>query len=79
MWEVLWAVVTGCAGLLAGYGVGRRHEREAQRERAYRGALTERDESSRTPGQPTNRSELPSTVKVAKWRGVRMSDEEVQR
>jgi hypothetical protein len=78
MWIELWAVACGVLGLAVGYAVGRRQEREALREAAERAALTERDESGRTPGQPTNRRGPSATIRVGKWRDLRMTDGEVQ-
>lgn len=67
MWAEVWAVVCGVLGLAAGYAVGRRQEREAHREAAERAAAVEREESGRTPGQPTNRRAGTSNVRKGRW------------
>lgn len=53
----------GGASFWAGWTMGRRHEREDTRE-----TLERIEPSSRTPGQPTNRSEPLATVRDPKRR-----------
>jgi hypothetical protein len=62
-----WAVGLSVLALVVGYAIGRRHEREAQREAAERALRTARDESDRTPGQPTNPQRQMSFIRRGRW------------
>lgn len=67
MWDVIVVIVASAAFGAVGYATGRWQEREAQQEAAERAAAVERDESGRTPGQPTNRRGGTSNVRKGRW------------
>jgi hypothetical protein len=67
MWAEVWAVGLSVIALCVGYALGRRHEREAQREAAERAIRTARDESDRTPGQPTNSQGPMAFIRKGRW------------
>lgn len=72
--DVVWALGLAVVGLLAGYAIGRWHEREAQRERREHMLRVEPPE--RDPGQPTNLAGPPSRVTPSRYLNRRWASEE---